>query len=167
MSDTNPSVNEVKNLLPQSMAFMNDTMRKFLDTASVEAVYGDPVRSGETLIIPAAEVVSAMGFGLGAGSGYNEGGQEEAGETDEAESEAKEASQPANAGGGMGGGGGGRAFSRPVAVIIASPEGVRVEPVVDVTKIALAFFTALGFMIGMVARMQSRDARRAIEECCE
>jgi hypothetical protein len=44
-------------------------------------------------------------------------------------------------------------FSRPVAVIIASPEGVRVEPVVDVTKIALAALTAAGFMVGMLLRM--------------
>ena len=28
------------------------------------------------------------------------------------------------------------------------------KPVVDVTKIALAFFTALGFMVGMAARMR-------------
>jgi len=44
-------------------------------------------------------------------------------------------------------------FSRPVAVIIAAPEGVRVEPVVDVTKIGLAALTAAGFMFGMWMRM--------------
>jgi uncharacterized spore protein YtfJ len=54
---------------------------------------------------------------------------------------------------GFGGGGGGRVFSRPVAVIIAAPEGVRVEPVVDVTKIGLAALTAAGFMFGMWMRM--------------
>jgi hypothetical protein len=40
-----------------------------------------------------------------------------------------------------------------VAVIVASPEGVRVQEVVDPTKIALAALTAAGFMIGMMARM--------------
>jgi uncharacterized spore protein YtfJ len=54
---------------------------------------------------------------------------------------------------GMGGGGGGRVFSRPVAVIVASPEGVRIEPVVDPTKIVLAALTTVGFMAGMFARM--------------
>jgi hypothetical protein len=47
-----------------------------------------------------------------------------------------------------------------VAVVIASPEGVRVEPVFDITKIALAGLTALGFMVGMMFRMSSR--RRAL-----
>ena len=44
-------------------------------------------------------------------------------------------------------------LSRPVAVIIAAPEGVRVEPVVDATKIGLAALTAAGFMFGMWMRM--------------
>jgi uncharacterized spore protein YtfJ len=65
---------------------------------------------------------------------------------------------------GNGGGGGGRILSRPVAVVIASPEGVRVEPVVDITKVALAGLTALGFMIGMMFRMsRRRHALRSIQ----
>jgi uncharacterized spore protein YtfJ len=62
-------------------------------------------------------------------------------------------------GGGGGGGGGGRVFSRPVAVVVASPEGVRVEPVLDVTKIALAALTAGGFMLATLARMSRRELR--------
>jgi uncharacterized spore protein YtfJ len=58
-----------------------------------------------------------------------------------------------NSGGGGGGGGGGRVLSRPVAIIIASPDNVRVEPVVDVTKISLAALTAGGFILGMLLRM--------------
>jgi hypothetical protein len=46
-----------------------------------------------------------------------------------------------------------------VAVIISSPEGVRVEPVVDVTKISLALFTTLGFMVGMYLRMLNPKRR--------
>ena len=45
------------------------TMDKFLSAASVEAVYGPPIREGETIVIPTAEVLSVAGFGLGAGSG--------------------------------------------------------------------------------------------------
>jgi uncharacterized spore protein YtfJ len=56
-------------------------------------------------------------------------------------------------GGGSGGGGGGRVLSRPVAIIVSSPEGVYIEPVIDVTKIALAALTAAGFMVGMVTKM--------------
>jgi uncharacterized spore protein YtfJ len=65
---------------------------------------------------------------------------------------------------GSGGGGGGRILSRPVAVVIASPEGIRVEPVLDITKIALAGLTAMGFMVGMMFRMSRRHhALPAIE----
>ena len=49
--------------------------------------------------------------------------------------------------------------ARPVAVISIGPDGVHVEPVVDVTKIGLAFFTTLGAMALMFSKM-SRNARR-------
>jgi uncharacterized spore protein YtfJ len=58
-----------------------------------------------------------------------------------------------NSGSGGGGGGGGRIFSRPVAVVVSSPEGVHVHEVVDPTKIALAAITASGFMVSMLFRM--------------
>jgi uncharacterized spore protein YtfJ len=122
----------------QSLSVIQDTMSTFLEAASVDAVYGEPTQAGDQLVIPTAEVLSFMGFGLGTGAGINEG-----------EGDAK------NVGHGSGGGAGGRILSRPVAVIVASPEGVRVEPVLDITKIALATLTAAGFMIGMIARMRS------------
>jgi uncharacterized spore protein YtfJ len=126
--------------LPKSMDMVKDTMDKFLAAASVNAVYGEAIHSGDTLIIPSAEVLSGMGFGMGVGVGNN--------------ADKDEAGNPTqNSGGGGGGGGGGRVLSRPVAVIIASPESVRVEPVVDVTKIALAGLTAGGFILGMLLRM--------------
>lgn len=126
--------------LPKSMDMVKDTMDKFLSAAGVEAVYGEVIHSGDSLIIPSAEVISGMGFGMGVGVGNN-AAEDEAG-------------NPAgNSGGGGGGGGGGRILSRPVAVIIASPDSVRVEPVVDVTKIALAALTAGGFILGMLLRM--------------
>jgi uncharacterized spore protein YtfJ len=105
-----------------------------LETAHVERVFGEPIQVGENLIIPAAEVLA--GYGYGFGGGYGEEGKTEA-----------------NRGGGVGGGGGGRTFSRPVAVVVASADGVRVEPVFDRTKIALAALTAAGFMAGMLVRM--------------
>lgn len=108
---------------------VNDTLEYFLSTASVEAVYNEPIKHGNTLLIPAAEVVSIMGFGVGGG----------------------EASQ--NGADSGGGGGGGSVYSRPVAVIISSPEGVRVDPVFDLTKIALAGMTTGLLMFGMVARL--------------
>jgi len=123
-----------------SVNMIQETMDTFLSAANVEAVYGEPVEKDDVVIIPSAEVVSLAGFGVGTGYGINEEGEN--GEK--------------QVGGGGGGGGGGRVLSRPVAVIIASPDGVRVEPVVDPTKIALALFTTIGFMFGMIARMKRK-----------
>ena len=123
----------------QVLDSMQQNMDKFLSAAHVDAVYGAPIVHEDSLIIPTAEVLSFAGFGIGGGSGTGPA------------SENPEAGSPE--GEGFGGGGGGRVLSRPVAVIIASPEGVRVEPVVDVTKIGLAALTAAGFMFGMWLRM--------------
>jgi uncharacterized spore protein YtfJ len=117
------------------IAFMEDTMDTFMAAASVNAVYAEPVKKGDILMIPAAEVIAGLGFGVGSGSGP--------------------ITDKGSTGNGVGGGGGGRVFSRPVAVIVASPEGVRVEPVFDITKIALAAITASAVMIGMFRRLRN------------
>lgn len=98
---------------------------KFIDAGGVDRVYGEPFEKGETMVIPTAEVITSMGFGMG-GSNKGEGG----------------------------GGGGGYSTSRPVAVVIVNGDHVRVEPVVDATKIALAMFTAVGFMLSTLAKMK-------------
>jgi uncharacterized spore protein YtfJ len=113
------------------------TMERFFDRADVKLVYGRPIRQGDTTIIPAAEVTVVTGFGAGIGLGggmQNEGG----------------------AANGGAGGGGGTTSARPVAVIVASPDGVRVEPVLDLTKIGLAVITAWGFMLSMFLRIRRR-----------
>jgi uncharacterized spore protein YtfJ len=114
---------------------MQTTLDNFLSAANVEAVYGPPISQGENIVIPAAEVLSIIGFGLGSGGG------------------SQGATEDVNTGSGGGGGGGGRVLARPVAAIVISPTGVRVEPIVDVTKIVLAVFTTLGFMVAMFTRM--------------
>jgi uncharacterized spore protein YtfJ len=131
-----PEVASIENPT-RAVEAVQETFERFLETANVDRVYGEPIQHGDTLIIPSAEVLVGLGFGTG--YGYGQGEREESGST------------PGGAGGG--GGGGGRVLSRPVAVIVASPEGVRVQEVVDPTKIALAALTAAGFMIGMMARM--------------
>jgi uncharacterized spore protein YtfJ len=121
---------------------LQDTLDKFISTADVQVVYGEPIQHGDTLILPTAEIVAGLGFGIGYGSGR---------------SNAEEGESTGNGGGG---GGGGRVLSRPVAVVVASPEGVRVEPVVDITKIGLAAITAAGFMFGMILRMTGSQRTR-------
>ncbi len=126
-----------------------DTVEEFLAAADVRVVYGEPIQHDDTMIIPTAEVLCGLGFGVGSGIGTS----------------GDENTDKPSQGKGSGGGGGGRILSRPVAVVVASAEGVRVEPVLDVTKIALAALTAMGFMVGMMFRMSSRrHALPAIEE---
>jgi uncharacterized spore protein YtfJ len=108
------------------------TMKKFLDAGSVSAVYGEPATYGDITIIPAAEVVSVMGFGLGAGTGET------------------------GKGNASGAGGGGGIQSRPVAAVVITPNGVRIEPIVDLTKVWLAGLTTAGFIFATLARMRRR-----------
>lgn len=122
------------------------TIDRMLETTGVDAVFGIPVEQGEYLVIPAAEVVAAGGFGFGSG-GADEAPEDANGEGGYA--------------GGSGGGGGGYSFSRPVAVIVAGPNGVRIEPVIDLTKIILAGITASALALGIMGQMRrmSRSLR--------
>jgi uncharacterized spore protein YtfJ len=115
-----------------SVDTIQNTMDKFLATANVTAVYAKPVRQGDTTIITCSEVFAGLAFGVGEGSGKGNDGER---------------------GSGAGGGWGGRTFARPVAAIVASPEGVTIKPIIDTTKIGLAALTTLGFMFAMMGRM--------------
>lgn len=118
---------------------VTDIMDRLLETAGVEKVFGPPLRKGEFTVIPAAEILAGVGFGVGfgGGTGVNDENEEVVGE-----------------GSGGGGGGGGRTFARPVAVIVIGPDDVRVEPIIDRTKIALTALTAIGFVFGLMAKMR-------------
>jgi uncharacterized spore protein YtfJ len=127
-------------LSASSLVIAQETMEHFLQTADLSTVYGDPIEHEGKVIIPTAEVLCLMGFGVGSGGG---------GAPDQ------------SAGGtGGGGGGGGRVLSRPVAVIVAGPDNVEVKPVVDITKIAMAGLTAFGFVATMIYRMSRRPRFR-------
>lgn len=97
---------------------------RLFDVYEPGVVFSEPISVGDNTVITAAEVNVGMGLGFGRGSGNSE---EEGGE-------------------GVGAGGGGGSAGRPVAAIIISPSGVHVEPIVDVTKIVLAFLTTIGAM---------------------
>ena len=124
-------------------------MEKLLAAAQPGAVFGEPVISGNYTIITASEIGAGGGFGFGGGGGVSPAAT--SGETPDEKQE--------DAGGGAGIGGGGGSSGRPVAAIIIGPEGVRVEPVVDVTKIALAVFTTAGAMLMMLGRMRRMSRR--------
>jgi len=118
----------------------NELMAKLFTVTQPEVVFSPPVTAHEQTVITASEVTAGFGFGFGSGAGI----------TPHRKSDA----ETADFGGGGGGGGGGTAQARPVAAIIISPTGVRVEPIVDVTKISIAFFTAFGAMMGLLYKMK-------------
>ena len=85
---------------------------------SADAVFGAPQEVGERIVFTAAAIERMGGFGFG--GGFDE-----------------------SAGGGGGGGGGGRAEGRPVAVIEIDASGVRVQPVIDFTRIGVTVALSL------------------------
>ena len=113
-------------------------LSQLVATARADAVFGQPVVSGDTTIISCSEI--AIGMGMGSGSGPVD-----------------EKGNPT--GGGSGGGGGAR--GRPVAAIVITKEGVRVEPIFDLTKIVLASLTTGAFILLWVGRLSlmKRSAR--------
>lgn len=143
---------------------------KLIATARPEAVFQPPIVTGDYAVITASEV--SCGLGLGFGGGYGEApglkgrhdvdpetGDDDPGlktrhdiaPTDEG---LKTRHDIGPGGEGVGGGGGGFSTGRPVAAISIGPDGVHVEPIVDATKVALAFFTTLGAMAMMWSSMR-------------
>ena len=105
-------------------------LSKLVITASADAVFGEPVVNGNTTVIPCSEVVLGMGMGSGGGPVDENGNQT-----------------------GSGSGGGGGARGRPVAAIIITQDGVRVEPILDLTKIVLASLTTGAFILLWIGRL--------------
>ena len=101
-----------------------------LMSVSADRVFAPPVHVGERVVIPAARVEFSGGFGFGLESG--DGPAQESG-----------------------GGGGGHRAGRPVAVIEAGPDGVRVKPVIDMTRVGLTLLAA-----GVAVWTASRSRRR-------
>ncbi len=92
------------------------TMSTGLDrlmNVSADRVYAEPVRVGERVVIPAASVEFSGGFGFGGDNQSNGGG-----------------------------GGGGYQAGRPVAIVEVGPDGVRVKPVIDFTRVGLTVVAA-------------------------
>lgn len=129
-------------------------IERLFEVAKPEAVYSEPVTAGEYTVITASEVKVGMGYGFGSGAGTT--AEAVAVEADEDDGTPLEVGleEERDAGFGGGGGGGGVSGSRPVAAISIGPKGVEVQPVVDATKIALAFVTALGAMAIAASRMK-------------
>ncbi|HZD73757.1 MAG TPA: hypothetical protein VE776_07715 [Actinomycetota bacterium] len=130
-------------------------LEKIFAAAQAGAVFGQPVDAGSYTLITASEVTSGGGFGVGRGRGPAP--KPDARQTPPAEAAPPAAKQSI---GGSGFGGGGGSLGRPVAIISIGPNGVKVRPVVDITKVALAALTALAAMLGL-RRTTRRAGKRA------
>ena len=103
---------------------------RLIDTARADAVFGQPVERGNATVIPCSEMSVGFGFGSGGGPIDEKGNQ---------------------VGGGVGAGGGAR--GRPIAAIVVTQDSVRVEPIMDLTKVALAGMTTGTFMLIWLLRL--------------
>jgi uncharacterized spore protein YtfJ len=117
---------------------------KLYAAAQPGAVFSAPVINGEYTVITASEVGAGGGFGFGMGSAPKQSDSDESGED--------------NAVGGAGGGGGG-SLGRPVAAIVIGPDGVKIRPILDATKLAIAAIGAWSAVV-LVAMRSARAARR-------
>jgi uncharacterized spore protein YtfJ len=150
-----PTLEEAVLLVDKAREQAAMMLEKIFAAAQPGAVYGQPVASEGYTVITAAEVTSGGGFGMGLGLGPPSRPGSRAAPT--AEAARPEDRQTGGAGGVGGGGGGGGAMGRPVAVIAIGPDRVRVKPVMDVTKVALAGLTAWATMLGLLrARRRAR-----------
>lgn len=102
-----------------------DTIAELKEKANANAVFGKAVTVKDRTIIPVARVGYAFGLGFGYGPTPDDEDEDEGKD----EPEAKE--------GTSGGGGGGGAQASPFAVIEVTPDGTRVESIVDEQKLAL------------------------------
>jgi uncharacterized spore protein YtfJ len=105
-------------------------MSQLVNVARADAVFGQPIERGNAIVIPCSEVSAGLGMGSGSGPIDEKGN---------------------STGGGYGAGGGAR--GRPIAAIVITSDGVRVEPIMDMTKIALAALSTGAFMLFWLSRL--------------
>ena len=115
---------------PAAAGSVEQVLGQLVSNASVNAVFGQPIERDGATIIPCSEIM--VGLGMGSGTGPID-----------------ERGNPM----GGGGGGGGGSQGRPVAVVVMTKDGVRVEPVLDLTKVVLAAFTTGAFMLFWFGRL--------------
>jgi uncharacterized spore protein YtfJ len=144
----------------QNVGQVHDLIGRLFRVAEPGAVYSQPITSGDRTVVVTSEISMSVGAGVGfghnttpatVGAGANTAANTAAGVAGSVGGNGDTVApggRPAQAQDetGGGGGGGGFSFGRPVAAVVIEPNGVRVEPIVDPTKLGIAFFTTLGAM---------------------
>lgn len=116
---------------------LNESLRRMMESVRADAIFGAAVEREGVTIIPCVSVQAGFGAGGGAGAGPTPANQATGAPTNQ------------SVGSGIGGGGGAR--GRPVATIVLSQGHVRVLPVLDITRLAIAAMTTAGFFAAMIA----------------
>jgi len=111
---------------------MKDSLNRLFDlfetrkeAASWKAVFGEPQTQGDTTIIPVASVTYGVGLGVGMAG------------VEESEEDAEQ----------VGGGGGIAGSSKPVAVIVVTPEKTTVRPVLDRSMVLIAGMVTVAWIM--------------------
>lgn len=129
--------------------FLDDLQKRFAEMqgkANWKTVFGDVIEVDGRRLIPVASV--QYGFGMGGGQG----------QAPRAGSRAKSPPKDGNPSLGGGGGGGG-ARIEPIALIDITDGRLRVEPIVNVTKLAVIALVVAGWSMFWVARAMRAAAR--------
>jgi uncharacterized spore protein YtfJ len=117
-------------------ASIEQVMSQLVTNTSVNTVFGAPVEREGAVVIPCAEITVGMGMGTGSGPVDAQGNST-----------------------GSGGGGGGGTRGRPIAAVVITNEGVRVEPIMDITKVALAGLSTAAFILLWFGRLIRADRK--------
>ena len=154
----------VNGMMEKSNQQLTALFEKMFNATRPEAVFSPPIQAGDYTLITASEVSGGGMYFSGIGGGIGEDKKEEGQQPAQpAGAASQERERPS--GGGGGATGGGWSGARPVATIVIGPQGVQVQPVFDITKVSIAFFTALGAMFLMGRRMRhfSRHMMKAMK----
>lgn len=136
-----------------------ENVERLLGKAGVGTSFSTPIDVGDRTIITAAEAYVIGGSGLGIGFGNPAANEPPADEKTSGKESPKPSVAAYGVDGGGGGGGGGISFSRPVAAIVIGQDSVEIKPIIDATKLGLAFLTTLGGMAFLWLRIR-RSGRR-------
>jgi len=135
---------------------MEKEIQKLLDAvadlrhkANANACFGEPVLVEDCVVIPVASVSYGFGAGIGQCPRMEDMGMRKAPDTEEPKVTEQEENDIDS---GKGGGGGGGASARPIAALEVTSKGVRVEPVMDEQKLALAGALLIGWNVFWLAR---------------
>lgn len=108
-----------------------ELLAQVTDNVTVSRVFGEPIRQGETLVVPVARIRGGAGGGSGTG--------------------------PSNEGSGSGGGGG--YVATPAGVYVITGGTAQWQPALDVTRIVLGA-QVVAVVLALVARSILRRHRR-------